>query len=159
MKLVYLLLLVILGLAVVVDCKTYKIPNALIVGGLASGCVIKGAHIVMSADLWIFVKMFIGLFTVLLMLMPLYVLRAIGAGDAKLMLVVYVFTSFRGAVFIGLISLFIGAGIGLVKILILIIDNFIRRKKTEPLLIIHRFHFSIAIFGATIVYLLTQYGG
>jgi prepilin peptidase CpaA len=78
--LLYWSLLILLGLAVVYDIATRRIPNGLVLGGLlaAMACqlVIGGVGLASAA---------LGAVVGLAVMLPLYLLRAMGAGDAKLM--------------------------------------------------------------------------
>lgn len=78
--------LVLVGLLVVaaaMDWRTYKIPNWLTAGGMVFGLIYNAA----SAASWHtgLLTAFEGLGTGLMLLLPLYALRVMGAGDVKLM--------------------------------------------------------------------------
>jgi prepilin peptidase CpaA len=94
----------ILAAAVYSDLRSNRIPNNLIVLGLIMGIgfqlVANGTHGLLS-----------GFFAAVLGLgcfMPFYVLRAMGAGDVKLMAVVGLFTSPRGVLYAVALSLLVG---------------------------------------------------
>ncbi|WBY02597.1 A24 family peptidase [Ramlibacter tataouinensis] len=72
-----------LGVAAVIDWRTMRIPNWLTVGGMAWGLFYNAAHATsIGAGLMASAG---GLATGLALLLPLYVLRVMGAGDVKLM--------------------------------------------------------------------------
>ena len=89
-----LILLTLLLCAVTTDLRSRRIPNTLVLGGtlLAVTChAVALAHAgtpLAGASWWAPVA---GLITGLLVLMPLYLLRALGAGDVKLMAMVGAF--------------------------------------------------------------------
>lgn len=141
MKLVYFCLVGILGVAVIIDCQTFKIPNALIVGALVGGFVVKGTNAILTGDLLIMADMFIAILLTMIILIPLYVFKALGAGDIKLFIVISAYTSMKESLYICLLSLFIGAIIGLIKILSTRMNN----------ISFHRIHYSIPIFLATLI--------
>lgn len=99
--LLYSSLLILLGLAVVYDIATRRIPNGLVLGGLlaATACqpfVIGGVGLPSAA---------FGAVVGLAVMLPLYLLRAMGAGDAKLMAAIGAFlgpTQILGAVLLTL---------------------------------------------------------
>src|SRR5258708_12295102 len=86
------------------DLRSHRIPNKLIVLGLIMAGVFQlvanGAHGLLSG----FLAAVLGLGC----FMPLYALRAMGAGDVKLMAVVGFFTSPRGVVYAVVLSLLAG---------------------------------------------------
>lgn len=76
-------LIALLVLAAVIDWKTLRIPNWLTVGGMVYGLLCNASHATsVGAGLW---TSLLGLATGLALLMPLYLLRVLGAGDVKLM--------------------------------------------------------------------------
>src|SRR4051794_29272710 len=82
-------LLFLLVIASVSDCRTHKIPNWLTVIGAAFGLVYNTA--VPSSPYAGFLWSLEGLALGLLIMLPFYVLRAMGAGDVKLMAMVGAF--------------------------------------------------------------------
>jgi prepilin peptidase CpaA len=75
-------LIVLLVSAAVLDCRTGRIPNWLTVGGMATGLLCNAAaHGFVPG----FLPALAGLTVGLVLLLPLYVLRVMGAGDVKLM--------------------------------------------------------------------------
>lgn len=72
--------------AAVIDWRTYRIPNWLTVGGMAFGLIYAVA--VHPGTLSGFLLSLAGLATGLIVLLPVYALRVMGAGDVKLMAMV-----------------------------------------------------------------------
>lgn len=73
----------VLALAAVIDWRTLRIPNWLTVGGMVYALLYHASHATsVGAGLW---TSLLGLATGLALLMPLYLLRVLGAGDVKLM--------------------------------------------------------------------------
>lgn len=88
MQTVYLFLLGFVLVAAVSDLWRYRIPNALIVQGLL--CAIT-LHLFLDTGMsW--QQVIWGMLTGLLVLLPFYLFRAMGAGDLKLMTMVGAFT-------------------------------------------------------------------
>lgn len=73
-------LLALLALAVWFDLRTRRIPNRLVLVGLAASLVLQAVHGVEGVQAWA-----LGLLAGFGLLVPLYVVRAMGAGDVKLM--------------------------------------------------------------------------
>src|SRR5258708_376980 len=94
----------ILTAAAYTDLRSHRIPNKLIVLGLIMAGVFQlvasGAHGLLSG--FLAAALGLGCF------MPLYALRAMGAGDVKLMAVVGFFTSPRGVLYAVVLSLLAG---------------------------------------------------
>jgi prepilin peptidase CpaA len=88
------LLAAILLVAVVVDLRTRRIPNALVLAGIA---LALASHAISIAWGWVplagpaWWSPLAGMVTGLALLLPLYLLRATGAGDVKLMAMVGAF--------------------------------------------------------------------
>jgi len=88
-------LLGVLGLAMVSDLRHRRIPNGLVLSGLA---LAAGWHLLAARGVWAFDPVapgstglggaLAGALILLLGFMPLYAVRALGAGDVKLMAVV-----------------------------------------------------------------------
>ncbi|HJW55070.1 MAG TPA: A24 family peptidase [Burkholderiaceae bacterium] len=100
-------LFVLLIVAAVYDYRTYKIPNWLTVSGMAFGLIYNTVVSVSSQAgfLWAAEGLLLGFF----MLLPLYMLHAMGAGDVKLMAMA---GAFLGApdIFYAVLSTFIVGG-------------------------------------------------
>lgn len=76
-------LIALLLLAAVIDWTTLRIPNCLTVGGMVYALLYNASHAAsIGAGLW---HTLLGLATGLALLMPLYLLRVLRAGDLKLM--------------------------------------------------------------------------
>lgn len=82
-------LIALLVVGAVIDWRTYRIPNWLTVGGAAFALI----HSALSATTWHagLLAALAGLGVGLVSLLPLYVLRVMGAGDVKLMAMVGAF--------------------------------------------------------------------
>lgn len=79
-------LMALLVLAAVIDWRSYRIPNWLTVTGAVYGLLFNAVHATsMAGGL---ATAAIGLFAGLLLMLPLYVIRVLGAGDVKLMAMV-----------------------------------------------------------------------
>jgi prepilin peptidase CpaA len=102
--------LVLMGLLVVAawsDCKSHRIPNVLVFGGTVFAL---GLH-------WLFPPMaglgllwaLKGLLLGLALLLPFYLLRAMGAGDVKLMAMVGAFVGFP-SIFFAVLGTFLAGG-------------------------------------------------
>ena len=76
-------LIALLLVAAVIDWKTLRIPNWLTVGGMVYGLLYNASHATSIGAGLGFAAL--GLATGLALLMPLWLLRVLGAGDVKLM--------------------------------------------------------------------------
>lgn len=112
-----------LVLAVILDLRAYRIPNALTVAGMAVG-VIYQLYRAGPPGMFIAVK---DLICSILILFPLYVIRCLGAGDIKLLSVITTFLGWKQGMIISVYSLFAGAAMGIIKGSILFA---LRRKKS-----------------------------
>lgn len=112
-----------LVLAVILDLRTYRIPNALTMAGMAVG-VIYQLYRAGPPGMFRAVKDLIGS---ILILFPLYMIRCLGAGDIKLLSVVTIFLGWKQGMMISIYSLFAGAAMGMIKGSILFA---LRRKKS-----------------------------
>jgi prepilin peptidase CpaA len=101
-------LLALLILAAVIDYRTYRIPNWLTLSGAAFGLIYSAVHPGVSDQgfLWSLGGLAFG-FAVML---PMYVLRVMGAGDVKLMAMAGAFLGFN-ATFHAVLCTFIVGGI------------------------------------------------
>jgi prepilin peptidase CpaA len=99
-----ILMLGIVGAAVYTDIRSHRIPNNLILAGLVAAPIFQltahGLH-----GLWYGL---LGALIGLASFMPFYAMRAMGAGDVKLMAVVGLLTSPRGALYAVVLSLIAG---------------------------------------------------
>lgn len=102
------ILLGLLVIASVSDYATYKIPNWLTVSGMLFGLTYNSAVPFSTnphhAFLWAAGGLLIGLFTML----PLYVMKIMGAGDVKLMAMVGAFLGVTDTVYVILFSFITG---------------------------------------------------
>ena len=83
----YIFLIILLFLATVTDLIRHKIPNAISLGGIAAGFVCQGWFMGSEGLL----SGFLGLLVGFALLLPFYALRAMAAGDVKLMAMVGTF--------------------------------------------------------------------
>lgn len=99
-------LVALLVTAAVIDVRTYRIPNWLTVGGMVFGLIYNTA----AAATWTdgLLGAAAGLGVGLLVLLPVYVLRVMGAGDVKLMAMVGAFVGFPDILHAVLFSLIVG---------------------------------------------------
>ena len=105
-------LLVLLAAAVVTDLKSHRIPNILLAPALSLALLFNTMHagpdgLIVAVG---------GLTVGLAMLMPLYLVGGMGAGDVKLLGVVGCFLGPWGAVVAGMGTMMIGAICGIVVI-------------------------------------------
>lgn len=103
-------LLVLLVLAALQDVRHFRIANALTLGGAVLGA---GLSVILPEGqglAWSLAGWLVGL----LILMPLYALGAMGAGDVKLLAMAGAFTGPAGAALIGLYTLIAGGVLALV---------------------------------------------
>jgi prepilin peptidase CpaA len=109
-----------LALAVWNDLRTRRIPNALVFGGAVVGVVFNVA-VPDGAGLFILpfggiglLKALAGLVLGLCLLLPMYAMRALGAGDVKLMAMIGAFVGPGAVVAITLMTLLAGGVLALV---------------------------------------------
>ncbi len=112
-----------LVLAVIIDLRAYRIPNALTMAGMAAGVIYQLCRAGPSG-MFIAVK---DLICSILILFPLYMIRCLGAGDIKLLSVITVFLGWKQGMIISIYSLFAGAAMGIIKGSILFA---LRRRKS-----------------------------
>lgn len=160
----------ILVCAVIVDFITYKIPNFLVLSGMIVGLVMK-------AFLEGGVEMFYALIGPVVICVAgflLYCIHALGAGDIKLIALISVYIGLREATSVLIVSLFIGAILGLVRVFWLKMkkggnsyyqktqfnidaEKYFENKNNRLIhekcskMKFHRIHFSLPIFLATIL--------
>jgi prepilin peptidase CpaA len=104
------ILLLFLAGAVITDLRAHIIPNALVLGGAFSGVLLAGLHpegIGVLGSLG-------GLALGLVIFMPLYLLRAMGGGDVKLMAMAGAFLGYAALVEAVLWVLLMGGALALV---------------------------------------------
>lgn len=115
-----IVLCALLALAVWNDLRTRRIPNALVFGGAAAGIALNalypdGAGLFIAPQGGIGVAWALaGLATGLGLLVPMYAMRALGAGDVKLMAMVGAFVGPQATVVSVLLTLLAGGVLALV---------------------------------------------
>lgn len=153
----YLVLLMVTMAAAADDYKRYKISNRIIIGGLILSAMVCIAEMYMmhvvsknGVDITyggykgykdIGLMYLSGMVWALFVSYVLYKVRAIGAGDVKLFMVVGTFMGYKDVMYIIVIALFAGAFIGVAEAL----------GRKEIMLVtgksMHKFHFSYAIMA------------
>lgn len=103
-------LLALLAVAVWFDLRTRRIPNRLVLAGLVTGLLLQALHGLEGLQAWS-----LGMLVGFGLLVPLYVVRAMGAGDVKLMAMIGSFVGPLAAVDVVILTLFAG---GLLAILV-----------------------------------------
>jgi prepilin peptidase CpaA len=119
-------LLALLLAAAVIDWRTYRIPNWLTVGGMAFGLIYAAA--VQPGTLSGFLLSLAGLVTGLVVMLPAYVLKVMGAGDAKLMAAVGAIVGFPDILWALLCTLAVG---GVVAIAFAVYRKSFRRMSSN----------------------------
>ncbi len=105
-------LMVLLAAAVVTDLKSHRIPNILLAPALSIALLVHALH--GGADGLV---MAVGGFALgVVMLLPLYLVGGMAAGDVKLLGVVGCFLGPWGAVIAGLATMMVGAVFGIITI-------------------------------------------
>ncbi len=99
-------LFVLLIVAAVIDFRTYKIPNWLTVSGIAFALIYHTGFAHQTGLLWSLQGLLVGF----LLMLPLYALRAMGAGDVKLMAMVGAFLGLPDTLY-AVITVFIVGGV------------------------------------------------
>ncbi len=129
--------------AVWFDLHGDKIPNCLVLCGMASGVLLRTAGGFLSDNLWdipVLIPEFLLLF---FCLWPIYQVGGLGAGDCKLLLMAGIFLPVKQAFFIFTASLFIAAMGG---VLLLLTGKLLKKKRGMT-----RIHFSIPVLGALLL--------
>ena len=103
--------MVFLVLAVYFDIRTYKIPNALTVTGMAAGIIYRLYGLGPPGLFTAVTDLIAGM----MILFPLYLIGCLGAGDIKLLMVISTFLGWKVTLIVSFYSLVIGAVIGLLK--------------------------------------------
>lgn len=81
-----------LAAATISDCRTRRIPNKLILAGIASGFILQAAAFISGSLLnTTLIAAVLGCLTGLGLFLPFWLLRTLGAGDVKLLAMVGVF--------------------------------------------------------------------
>jgi len=114
-----LLLFALLGAAVWHDVRARRIPNAVVFPGMLAALVL---HVAMPAGQGLFgvtigglglLQSLAGLALGLALLLPMYALRLMGAGDAKLLAMVGAFVGASQILTVGLVTLVVGGVLAL----------------------------------------------
>lgn len=113
-----------LVLAVILDIRTYRIPNALTAAGMAAGLIY---HLCRAGPPGMLLALKDLILTIMIFF-PVYQIKGLGAGDIKLLSVISMFLGWKRGLVISIYSLFIGAVLGIAKGSILFA---IRRKKSK----------------------------
>ena len=103
-------IVVLVGLLLVAawcDCKTHRIPNALVFGGALYALVLHGWFPIMVGGGFVWALK--GLLLGLALLLPFYFLRVMGAGDVKLVAMVGAFIGFP-SIFYAVLGTFLAGG-------------------------------------------------
>jgi prepilin peptidase CpaA len=113
-------LVVLLGSAMVCDTRSHRIPNRLVLCGLAAAIVLNavappgdGYFAAVGAGSPGLLSTILGAATGLAVLAPLYLLRAMGAGDVKLMAMTGAFLGPTGAAEAAVLTLALGGVLSL----------------------------------------------
>jgi prepilin peptidase CpaA len=103
-----ILLFVLLVVAAVIDCRTFRIPNWLTLAGALAGLLSSTINTGRPLDgfLWALAGMGVGL----LIMLPFYALRVMGAGDVKLIAAIGAFLGFP-AILYAVLFTFVTGGI------------------------------------------------
>ncbi|WP_295990617.1 prepilin peptidase [Rugamonas sp.] len=100
--------------AAVTDLAVRKIPNVLVLSGLALALLLRSPH----GDLWSALLSWLGgALAGLLLFLPLYLARGMAAGDVKLMAMVGAFVGPAEALRIGLLVFLIGGAMAVLMLL------------------------------------------
>lgn len=159
-----LYLILLLGIAVYYDVRYFRIPNVLIVIGMLTGMVYRVVN-----KTFLCTELFLGMLIPVLVLFLLFYLHMLGAGDIKLLSMTGIFlgTSILGVIWKSFIIAAVLSFFQLViqkkfrnRILYFIgyCLNVLKTGKAEPYYqaeqdqFKHAMHFSVAIFGAVILY-------
>ena len=148
-------------IATVQDLKSYKIKNELIIGAFVAGGMCTVLNLLNGGD----VKDYIfGMVAVFLITFILFLIRGIGAGDAKLLTVMGFIIGYKMTIKIILVSLILGLLIGVASI---VFKQHFNIKKgvlsiygdgvSQKMVNYHIFHFSPAILIAQAIIFTTSF--
>lgn len=126
--------------AVITDYLYFKIPNAVILWGMTTMIFYNLCFRTQNNSCSQVVG---GILLLFLVLFPLYVIKAMGAGDVKLLCVICGFAGFPYTCKILFVALLVGGLIGGIKIIIELVEKHERSHN------VHRIHFSYAILLAS----------
>jgi prepilin peptidase CpaA len=111
-----------LVLAAAIDVRQHRVPNALVLAGLCFAIAWNGLHPLSAMNGWAFAAA--GCVVGFISLFPFYLLRAMGAGDVKLMAMVGAFVGPFGALCAALATFVAG---GVLAIVVLACKRSLRR--------------------------------
>ncbi len=127
------------------DLRGDRIPNRLILYGMAFGGILRTADsIFQKAPEHIFILL-IEVIILFICLWPVYQTGGLGAGDVKLLLTIGIFLPVRQALFIIILSFLITAAAGGVWIL----ADAVRKQKKKR----RRIHFTLPVLSAAVLQL------
>jgi prepilin peptidase CpaA len=108
------ILMCLVAQAAVTDLATRRIPNILVLSGLALSMILHllGGRDWAPASQWL-----AGILTGFFLFLPLYLLRGMAAGDVKLMAMVGAFVGPAAALHIGALAYVIGGAMGLLMLI------------------------------------------
>ena len=129
--LIYILLIILLLNAALQDCRGYRIKNSLVMSGAFLGILL---NTLIPAGLGLYASL-IGWGVGLFLLLPLYMLRMMGAGDVKLMAMVGAFLGPQATITVllyilvagGVLSIYVAWHRGLIKKTVCQVQNLLRR--------------------------------
>ena len=146
------MILLLLGIAVIMDLKTYKVKNALVLLLFLVSVVLR----YIQDGLLGVGKGFVQMFLIFLFLLPIFAFRALGAADIKILLSLSILFPLQNIISIFCSSVFFGLILSFLKILFLkpksiryILSYFSPFKDKSEY---HYIHFTIPIFISVILY-------
>lgn len=107
-------LIVLLVCASILDCLYEKVPNSFIILGIIFGVIYR---IVVLGETN-YLNILVGFMLPILLLFPVFFIRAMGAGDIKLLAVVSLFIGSKGILLSTAYAIIFGAALALVKMLV-----------------------------------------
>lgn len=108
------ILLLLLTIAAISDCRTHRIPNWLVISGALFGVLYNTA----LSQQHNFIFAISGLVLGLLLFLPLYLVRAMGAGDVKLLAMVGSFLGPVATFQVALTSAIVGGVLSLILVVV-----------------------------------------
>lgn len=145
-----------LSAAVYTDLRTRKVPNKLVL----VFAIVSGLALIISDGRAGFSSSLAAIGTMLIFALPLYLMRAIGGGDFKLLFVFSILATWNGVITTVLASLVWGSVLGLAQSILagqgkLLAQNMfaivLRSKPSEQVL--HKIPFTVAIFFGWLTHL------